>query len=357
MNNIDKIKRALSKYKLEAMLLTGEVNRRYASSFHSSAGVMLITREKAFFFTDSRYSEAAEKQISGAEVCKVSGGKKYSDYINDVISSAGILKIGFEEKIMTVSDYEKFKKSLNAEMQPAQVLMENLRAVKDQKEIEAMKKAQKITEAAFSDILGIIKEGMTELQLKAELICSLYRHGAESISFDPIVVSGPNSSMPHGKAGPKKLVRGEFITLDFGCVWGGYCSDMTRTVALGSATKEMRKVYDTVLRAQIAGIERASAGVSGKDVDFAARSVIEKAGYGEYFGHGFGHGLGMEIHESPSASPFEDKELKPGMVISAEPGIYLPGKFGVRIEDVIVISKNSVKNLTSQSKELLIIPV
>ena len=218
-----------------------------------------------------------------------------------------------------------------------------------------MRKAQAITDQTFSELCKIIQAGMTEKELEAELLYRLYKHGAEGPSFDPIVVSGPNTSLPHGVPGERKLEFGDFITMDFGCIYGGYCSDMTRTVAVGHVTEEMDTVYHTVLQAQLAGIAAARAGVSGAAVDGAARTVIENAGYGAFFGHSFGHGVGVEIHESPNASPANAQPLPAGAVISAEPGIYLPGKLGVRIEDVVILSETGCEDITLAPKELMIL--
>ena len=218
-----------------------------------------------------------------------------------------------------------------------------------------MRKAQDITDKAFSEVLERVKIGMTEKQLQAELIYCLLKNGADGMSFDPIVVSGPNTSMPHGVAGDRKIQEGDFITLDFGAMYQGYCADMTRTFAVGYATDEMKKVYDTVLQAQLAGIAASKAGVLGKDVDAAARKVIADAGYGEYFGHGYGHSLGMEVHESPSPSPRGERIMEENMIASAEPGIYLPGKFGVRIEDVVIFKEDGCENITHSPKNLIIV--
>ena len=196
---------------------------------------------------------------------------------------------------------------------------------------------------------------MTEQELCAELIYCLYKNGGEGLSFDPIVVSGPNSSMPHGVPGDRKLQKGDFITMDFGVLYRGYCSDMTRTVALGYATDEMKKVYRTVLDAQLAGIAASRAGVTGKEIDGAARDVITKAGYGKYFGHGYGHSLGMEIHEDPNCNVRNEQPLPLHAVCSAEPGIYLPGKFGVRIEDVVIMEENGCIDITKSPKNLIIL--
>ena len=218
--------------------------------------------------------------------------------------------------------------------------------VKEDWELDLMRKAQAITDKAFSEVVTRIKVGMTELELQAELIYCLYKNGATGLAFDPIVVAGPNSSLPHGVASERVIQEGDFVTMDFGVLYMGYCSDMTRTVALGFATEEMKEVYNTVLRAQLAGIAATKAGVSGKDVDLAARKVIEE---------GFGHGLGVEVHEQPGAGAAADVPLPVGAVISAEPGIYLPGKFGVRIEDCVVVEENGCTILTKSPKDLLIL--
>ena len=285
--------------------------------------------------------------------------------VQEVVDRCRIRKLGFEEGYLSVADYNLWKEGLTAELVPAQKLVNSLRAAKDDGEIALMTKAQEITDEAevhrtktiraFSEILKFIQPGMTEQEIAAKLQYDMLRFGAEKMSFDPIVVSGPNGSLPHGIPSAKQVQQGEFITMDFGCKYGGYCSDMTRTVALGEPTGEMRKVYQTVLEAQLAGIAVTKAGVPGKSIDAAARKVIEDAGYGEYFGHGYGHSLGIEIHESPNANTREETLLPVGAVVSAEPGIYLPGKFGVRIEDVTVLTADGCMVLTKSPKELIIL--
>ena len=275
--------------------------------------------------------------------------------VQEVVDRCRIRKLGFEEGYLSVADYNLWKEGLTAELVPAQKLVDALRAAKDDGEIALMTKAQEITDRAFSEILKFIQPGMTEQEIAAKLQYDMLRFGAEKMSFDPIVVSGPNGSLPHGIPSAKQVQQGEFITMDFGCKYGGYCSDMTRTVALGEPTGEMQKVYQTVLEAQLAGIAVTKAGVPGKSIDAAARKVIEDAGYGEYFGHGYGHSLGIEIHESPNANTREETLLPVGAVVSAEPGIYLPGKFGVRIEDVTVLTADGCMVLTKSPKELIIL--
>ena len=254
---------------------------------------------------------------------------------------------------MTVADHERYRKNLQAELVPASALLHALRAQKDARELERMEQAQRIAEKALEQILTEIRPGVTEKEISARLQYHMLCFGAEKMSFDPIVAGGPNGSMPHAVPTDRPVQSGEFVTMDFGCVYGGYCSDMTRTVCVGKPTEEMERVYETVLKAQLAGIAAARAGVTGAEIDGAAREVIRQAGYGDYFGHSFGHSVGVEIHESPNASPGNHEPMPAGAVVSAEPGIYLPGRFGVRIEDVIVLEEGGCRDITKADKALL----
>lgn len=355
MDNIEKIKRALSDSDFEAIMLTGMPNRRYATGFPSTAGIVLVTREDAYFFVDSRYVEAATSRIKSARVEKIDNSVTYYDKINAVIHDKGIKRLGFEDAVMSCAEYAAMQGKLNAEMVPAQKVMSGLRSVKTEWEVKKLVAAQRLAEEALKQVMEIIHPGVTENSVAAELVYRMLKLGAENVSFQPIVVTGSKSSMPHGVPGDVAIQKGDFVTMDFGSLLDGYCSDMTRTVAVGEPTDEMKKVYDTVLRAQLAGIDKAKAGVSGMAIDKAARDVISAAGYGDYFGHGFGHSLGLEIHEAPNAAPNNSDPMPEGAVISAEPGIYLPGRFGVRIEDVIVLHKNGCENITKAPKELIIL--
>jgi len=358
MDHVQKIADRLEQYGLDALLLTDEANRFYATGFHSSGtdGMALITRGGTFYyFTDSRYTEAAGRVLKNVRLEEVGRGRGYMTLVNEAIEGEAIRRMGFEDAYMTVRDYDRYSKALNCELVPAADLLWELRMVKDDEELEALIAAQRIAERALEDILKEIRPGVTEKEIAARLQYLMLHYGASDMSFDPIVVSGPNGSLPHGVPSEKEIQAGEFVTMDFGCIYKGYCSDMTRTVAVGYATEEMRQVYDTVLQAQLAGIAAARAGATGKAVDGAARGVIEAAGYGAYFGHSFGHGVGVEIHESPNASPMNENPMPEGAVISAEPGIYLPGKLGVRIEDVIVLTQDGCRNITKAPKELLIL--
>ena len=355
MKNIEKYQSLLETGEVDALLLTSVYNRLYAAQYRVAEGVAVVTREGAYYFTDSRYIEAAEKNLKGFTVRMTHPGSSEIERINEVIGEHTIKKLGFEENDMTYGDYLRYNEALHAVLVPMQAKIDAFRATKERWEIELMRKAQAITDQTFSELCKIIQAGMTEKELEAELLYRLYKHGAEGPSFDPIVVSGPNTSLPHGVPGERKLDFGDFITMDFGCIYGGYCSDMTRTVALGFVSEEMDKVYKTVLKAQLAGIAATKAGVAGRDIDGAARKVIADAGYGDYFGHGYGHSLGILIHEAPNANTRNDQPMPAGAVVSAEPGIYLPGKFGVRIEDVTVITETGCEVLTKSPKNLIIL--
>lgn len=355
MSRFEKIAARLGDYGLDAMMITSEPNRLYATGFHSTAGMAIVTTAGSYFFTDSRYIEAASKRIDNCQILENTREKPMSMLAEEVIARHGIKRLGFEESYTTVEEYDLWREKLSCELVPAAGLLGELRAVKDQGEIDTMIAAQRIAEKALTEVLNFIKVGRTEKEIAAFLQYQMLLGGAEKMSFDPIVVSGANSSMPHGVPTDKPVASGDFITMDFGCIYGGYCSDMTRTVAVGSVTEEMDKVYHTVLRAQLEGIAATKAGVAGKTVHEAGAAVIREAGYGAYFGHGFGHSLGVEIHESPNASPANDKPLPAGAVISAEPGIYLPGRFGVRIEDVVVVKEGGCEDITLAPKELLIL--
>lgn len=357
MNHFRQIAKKLNACGLDGMLLTGEANRFYASGFHSvgTDGLALVTKDRAWYFTDSRYIEAAERHVKDAVIEMTGRGRGYTVLTNEVIDAQGLRRLGFEDGSMTVAEYEIYRKALHCELVPASAMLLELRQVKDAEELEQMVAAQRIAEKALDNILNEIRPGVTEKEIAARLQYLMLHEGAENMSFDPIVVSGPNGSLPHGVPGEKTIQQGEFVTMDFGCIKNGYCSDMTRTVAVGFATEEMQLVYHTVLAAQKAGIAAAHAGATGEAVDGAARKVIADAGYGAYFGHSFGHGVGVEIHESPNASPVNEKPLPAGAVISAEPGIYLPGRLGVRIEDVIVLQEGGCRNITRAPKELIVL--
>ena len=340
---------------LDAMLLTSEANCYYATGFMGE-GIALVTRRGSWYFTDSRYTEAAGMAIGDAAVIReVSRERPFSALINEALAASGAEKVGFEDQRMTVAEHAVYSEKLHCTLTPASSLMTELRGSKDEEELSCMTAAQRIAEGALEQILKEIRPGMTEKEIAARLNYLMVSAGAEKTAFDTIVASGPNGSMPHAVPGMRKVREGDFITMDFGCVYKGCCCDMTRTVALGRPSDEMRNVYDIVLQAQLAGIAAAKAGVTGAAIDGAARKVIQDAGYGAYFGHSFGHSLGIDIHEAPNAAPGNDKPMPDGAVISAEPGIYLPGKFGVRIEDVMILRPDGAQVITKARKALLVL--
>ena len=352
MEHIGKIQAALAGKGLEALLLTDPISCRYATGFYFTDGAVAVTRDRAWLLTDSRYTEAAQGQVKTAEVVQFDVTRKLSDWVKEVLGAVPG-PVGAEEDRLSHSGWTGWEETLGRSLTPAAEILHTLRAAKDQDEKESLIQAQRIAERALEDVLGWLRPGLTEREVAAELTYRMMRYGGEGNSFDPIVVTGPKTSMPHGVPGDLVIQAGDFVTMDFGTLKNGYCSDMTRTVVVGKATEEMKRVYAVVLEAQLAGIAAARAGVPGRAVDEAARKVIRDAGYGSFFGHGFGHSLGLEIHEAPNASPTCGTPLPAGAVISAEPGIYLPGRFGVRIEDVLFLDHAGAENITRAPKQLL----
>ena len=355
MKNLEKYLSLLNE-EVNGLLLTSRYSRHYGAEYDIAEGVAIVSAKGCRYFTDSRYIEAAQKGIKGFEVIMTDREHPYTQLLNEAIADFGITALGYEEHYLTVEEMDTYESKLNvSKFVPMHAQISGFRAVKEDWELDHMRKAQAITDKAFAEMCTRIKPGMTEKELQAELIYCLYKNGGEGLSFDPIVVSGPNTSLPHGVATDRVIREGDFVTMDFGVLYNGYCSDMTRTVAVGYATEEMEKVYNTVLQAQLAGLAATKAGVIGKDIDAAARKVITDAGYGAYFGHGYGHSLGLEVHEAPNPNPGNDQPMPAGAVASAEPGIYLPGKFGVRIEDVTIYTADGCENITKSPKNLIIV--
>ena len=354
MKNMEKYLSILTD-EVDGLLLTSRYSRHYGAEFDIAEGIAIVTKAGSRYFTDSGYIESAENGIKGFEVLEMNRENSYAKRLNDAIADFGVTTLGYEEEYLTVAELRYYEKELNAKLIPFNTQIHQFRGSKEEWELDRMRKAQEIADKAFSEILTRIKAGMTEKELQAEIIYCLLKNGADGPSFSPIVVSGPNTSLPHGVAGDRVIREGDFVTMDFGALYGGYCSDMTRTVAIGYATEEMEKVYNTVLQAQLAGIAASKAGMIGKDVDNAARKVIEDAGYGQYFGHGYGHSVGLEIHEKPNCGRYSEDIMVENCVASAEPGIYMPGKFGVRIEDCVIYKPEGVENLTHSPKNLIII--
>ena len=354
LNNIDRIKNALLEQGLDALLILNPINRFFATGFYSSAGAVLITRHSAWFFTDSRYIEAAENAVMGARVNQVTHDSTYTEQIKTILAEHGITSVAIEENTITYSAYRDWRKKLKVKFAPAKSLISDLRMYKSAIDLEKIKKAERIAEKSFLETMPCISEDITEKELAAEMLYRFLKNGADDKAFDTIVLSGSRTSMPHGEPESVKIGKG-FLTIDFGVKLNGWCSDTTRTLCIGEPDEEMIKVYETVLKAQEAGITEIRAGVKCRAVDAKARAVIEKAGYGEYFGHGFGHGVGLEVHEAPNVSKSSKDSLAGGAVISAEPGIYLPGRYGVRIEDLLYVTETCCENITGLTKKLIVL--
>ena len=355
---IEFIKRFQSKLPegVDCAVITSSENRIYFLGFEASNGTLAIAKDKAVFFTDSRYITAAKEIIEGAEV--ILQAKPKNELLKEIFSENGYKKIAFEATKITVAEANDIKKAfagyeLDFSGEIDEIILNKIRRFKTPDEVEKIKAAQKITDEAFAHMCKFIKAGMTEKEVQLELDFYMLSHGADALSFETIAVAGENSAKPHGVPGNKIIKEGEFVTLDFGAIVDFYHSDMTRTVCVGKAGEEMKKVYNIVLEAQLAGIEKAKEGALCREVDKASRDVIAQAGYGEYFGHGTGHGVGVEIHEEPCFSPSSKDTYSNGDVVTVEPGIYIPGKFGVRIEDMVYLCNGVTTDLTASPKELI----
>ena len=370
-DNLEKIKETAKELKLDALLITDGYNMQHISSYSGHEGALLITDDKAFLLTDSRYTEIAGKEAVKFTVLDIKG-KKYPECIKELLlenvskEEGGILRLGFENKSISYEAYRKYKEELEgvAELTDLESHVSDMRKIKTPDELECLAKAESIGDEAFSYITGYLKEhvkdGITETDVALELEVHMRKHGASALSFDTIAASGVNSSMPHAVPSGKVIEKGDFLTMDFGCVYKGYCSDMTRTVFIGGKgdiLEEQLRVYETVYTAQTESLKMIKPGVKCSDVDKCARDIIAKAGYGDYFGHGLGHGVGLYIHEEPRFSPKCDEVLSAGVVITCEPGIYLPGRFGVRIEDMVTVTENGYENLAHSEKKLIYIDI
>ncbi len=339
----------------DCALLVTEISRRYLTGFPSSLGYLFVTRENATLYVDGRYFEAA---TAHAQHCEVKLLRRLRDHLAEV-EQTGVKRFLCETEL-TVATVQTLSACTSLPVTPSAALtdfLHTLRAVKTPDEVGRIVAAQRIAERAFCDLLEWLRPGVTEREVALELDYRMRRFGADGLSFETIAVSGPNSSMPHGVPGDRALTNGDFLTMDFGAVCDGYHSDMTRTVAIGGVTDEMRRVYDTVLRAQAAALDALRPGATTAEIDAAARDVITAAGYGEAFTHSTGHGVGLEIHEGPNLSARGAESLQPGQIVTVEPGIYLPGRFGVRIEDMACITPDGFRNLTNARKDLIILSV
>lgn len=353
MNRVDKLRQRFKDNEVDGMLITSASNRRYMARFTGTAGALLISEQEAVFITDFRYMDQAREQARGYDIVEHKG--PIIDTIGEQIDRLGIHRLGFEADYTTYSDFRTYEETFSATLVPTSEVIEQLRLTKDEEELQVIRDAVKIADDAFEHIVDVIRPGMTELTVANELEFFMRKQGATSSSFDTIVASGYRSALPHGVASDKPIEKGELVTLDFGALYKGYCSDITRTVAIGEPSEELKSIYDIVLEAQKQGVAHLKAGMTCKEADALTRDVIEAKGYGEQFGHSTGHGIGLDVHEAPALSKRSERTLQSGMVVTVEPGIYVSGLGGVRIEDDVLLTENGNERLSQATKELVVI--
>ena len=354
MEKLLQFQKALGAAGIPAALVTSGTNHFYLTDFFASAA-MVVTPQEAWYFTDFRTMEAARSHFADSNVHLTRADQGFQRVVAELAAELGFKSLAMENNTLTVSQYRAWQKALPCPLADLDGMLENLRHVKLPQEVQRIIQAQRIVETSLEELLPLIRPGVSEQELVAELVYRFYRNGAEGLAFPVIILSGPNSSLPHGFPGNRKLCMGDFVTLDIGVKIGGYCSDMTRTFALGHATQEMRQVYDLVLKAQLAGIAAIAPGKTGEETDKAARDIIDATGYAGTFGHGLGHSVGLVCHDGLRAAQGSRDVFQTGNVITMEPGIYLPGRFGVRIEDMVWLSEEGTVNLTEFPKELRIL--
>lgn len=353
MENGRKLFELLQKEGLDGAIVLDEVTQHWLTGFPSTDGLVIVSGRETLLLTDSRYIEAARSGVY-ADVRPILYEKKLLTTAAEYCKENGMRRVAFDGSRTTVSQLTRMQEALEGvELVNKQALCEGLRQIKTEQEIASIRTAQSITDAAFTHICSFLRPGLTELAVAAELEYFMRKNGADGLAFETIAVSGKKSSLPHGVPSDVVLTENSFLTMDYGARYNGYCSDMTRTVVLGKADDEMKEIYQTVLQAQLAAIDTIRPQVCGADIDKAARDIITAAGYGPQFGHSTGHSLGLEIHEEPRASAKSTDIFVPGMLVTAEPGIYLEGKYGVRIEDLVLVTENGHEDLTKSEKKLL----
>lgn len=348
-----KLREALKENGLDALLVTNAYNRRYITGFTGSSGVAVVSADDAVFITDFRYTEQAAEQVKGFRIVKHE--KTIIEEVATQVKEMNIQTLGFEKDDVSFGMYELYNEKVQVDMKPVAGIIEKLRMIKSSQEIEVLKQAAKIADDAFAHICTFIKPGVTELDVSNELEMFMRKQGATSSSFDIIVASGERGALPHGVASDKIIQAGELVTLDYGALYNGYISDITRTVAVGEPSERMREIYEITREAQQKALEQIKPGMTGIEADSIARDHIKSKGYGDAFGHSTGHGIGLEVHEGPALSFRSETVLVPNMAVTVEPGIYVPGVGGVRIEDDIIITEDGNVRLTHSPKELIIL--
>ncbi|MFF5995414.1 Xaa-Pro peptidase family protein [Lysinibacillus sp. KU-BSD001] len=348
-----KLRQQLIDKNIDALLITNEFNRRYMTGFTGTAGVAIVSQSDAVFITDFRYTGQATAQVKDFRIVQHKG--TIFEEIANQVAQMNIKTLGFEKDAMTYGMYELYNKSVKVDLVPISGLIEKIRLIKTTEEINIIKVACEIADHAFTHILDFIKPGKTELEVSNELEFFMRKQGATSSSFDIIVASGVRSALPHGVATDKLIEKGDFVTLDFGALYNGYISDITRTIAVGQPSEKLVEMYNVVLESQVLALEKVGPSMTGIEADAVARNYLTAKGYGEAFGHSTGHGIGLEVHEGPGLSFRSETVLEPGMTVTIEPGVYLPGIGGVRIEDDILITETGNERLTHSTKELIIL--
>ncbi|MGB2803775.1 MAG: aminopeptidase P family protein [Candidatus Zixiibacteriota bacterium] len=352
-NRIKTLQKMLPKENLDFLLVTFLSHVRYLSGYSGTNGLILLSPKSSLFLTDFRYKSQARGQVKNMKV-QVVQRDLFSGLSDEALLRGKRIKLGFEANHLSCQVYRRLKSLLpDCLLVSTEGIVETLTVRKDKGEIGKIRKAVRITDRVFSEILDFIKPGVKELDIAAELEYRMKKHGSSAPYFETIVASGKRAALPHGVASSKRIKKGEFVTMDFGAVFDGYTADMTRTVVVGKASKKQTQVYNLVLRAQRRAISRAKSRMKACDLDKTARDVIKRAGYGKYFGHGLGHGIGLLVHDNPAVNPTNQLRLEPGMVITIEPGVYIPNWGGVRIEDDILITQRGCQNLTKSEKGLI----
>lgn len=354
MERLKRTREILEQLQLNAILVTSPYNMRYISGFAGGEGLLYITREKSILFTDSRYTIQARAESKTFTVVESASQSKTVEKLKVLFEEDKIESVGLEDEVLTYKEARSYMDiSDKIHWVGLGTRLEELRIIKTEDELQKLEKAEGIGDAAFSHILTVIKPGITELEIAAELEYFMKKNGALKTSFDTIIASGIHSSMPHAIPTTKKIELGDFVTMDFGCMVDGYCSDMTRTIVVGKANEKQKEIYNVVLKAQLESLEAVKAGVKGSKVDAVARKIIGDAGYGDCFGHGLGHSVGLFIHENPRFSPTCDETIQANTIMTVEPGIYVDGFGGVRIEDMIVVTKDGYRNFAHSEKNLI----
>lgn len=354
LNEEDNWKNFFDKNQVEAVLLSDQYTIRYSTGYTGDTGKVFVSKSKRVILTDSRYITQAKEETKDWEIVEINKNLSYAMAIASLLEDTRVTALGFEEKNISYYEFTQFQEKIEKVIWvPISTYLDRIRSIKTENEILLLAKAEEIGDMAFQHILNFLRVGVSELDVAAEIEYFMKKNGATKLSFDTIVASGENSAKPHAVPSHKELEKGDFVTMDFGCVYEGYCSDMTRTIVIGQADERQKEIYNLVLSAQQAALEEIKAGLTGAQVDKVARDKIAAAGYGEYFGHGLGHSVGLYIHEEPRLSPAETTVLEENMIETVEPGIYIPDFGGVRIEDMVVVKKDGCQNLTNSYKELI----